>query len=740
MTGLNELELLNLDEKGKPPVESRLKDAASAVAIYGVLKKADERSSINRARVQAVFDGAPPYDPALLRSTGQGQRTNLNFGEAGRYLDVAVSGYVDLINAVQTLVNVTSTVGEEADKMHDETVIAEEATRALRDWPEFHTSYLRLVTEFVMHGVGIAFFENTQDWRFRVTGFGDCLIPRQTVASEASVEVAVFRRNYMLHELYAFIRDEAKATDLGWDVAEVKRAMLTATTGSTVGNTFGEWERLESQLKNNDIYNGIQSTTVPILHVLVREFKGTVSHFIVTEVQPKSFMFRAVERFENPEQAFVFFTNGVGTNGTYHSVRGLGQKIFPHVQVSNRLRSQAVDGAMLASSVMIQPDSQRALDELSLTYYGPYTVLSPNIQLVEKAVPNISTAVIPVINDVTEQMSQNLDFFTTRGAAAGSPYRTKLQVEAELEAATRLTASNLNLFYSSWRRLLREVIKRLVTGPKSDPAVRDFFKRCEDRGVPEEIIKAIDFASTTAVKAIGSGNASARSAALNDLEQLMPLFDETGRKNLVFDRVAARVGYDSASRYASPASVARPNSESKTADLENAFMEMGRPIEVLPTEMHETHLTKHLPILQQFIAALEAGEADPMQVLPVMQLVHEHSAVHTEYISSDPSAQSFAASAREIMANSGMVLGNLIRQAQKAQREAPVAEGQPAPQEDPKLQQQLLKNREIELRIQLLNDTAASKERREEMKFQQSLALKDASAAAKLQQGETPAL
>ena len=740
MTGLNELELLNLDDKGKPPVESRLKDAASANAIYGVLKKADERSSINRARVQAVFDGAPPYDPAVLRSTGQGQRTNLNFGEAGRYLDVAVSGYVDLINAVQTLVNVTSTVGEEADKMHDETVIAEEATRTLRDWPEFHTSYLRLVNEFVIHGVGITYFEDPQNWRFRTCGFGDCLIPRQTIASEAGVEVAVFRRNYMLHELYAFIRDEKKATDLGWNVKEVKRAMLTASTGSTVGRSFGEWERLESQLKNNDLYNGIQSTTVPILHVLVREFKGTVSHFIITEVQPKDFMFKAVERFEHPEQAFIFFTNGVGTNGTYHSVRGLGQKIFPHVQVSNRLRSQAVDGAMLASSVMIQPDSQRALDELSLTYYGPYTVLSPNIQLIEKAVPNIGQAVIPVINDVAEQMSQNLDFFTTRGAAAGSPYRTKLQVEAELEAATRLTASNLNLFYSSWRRLLREIVKRLINGPKSDPAVRDFFARCEARGVPEEIIKAIDFASTTAVKAIGSGNASARSAALNDLEQLMPLFDETGRKNLVFDRVAARVGYDSASRYASPADVARPNSETKTADLENAIMEMGRPVEVLPTEMHETHLRVQLPLLQQFMAALDAGQADPMQVLPVMQLVTDHCGAHTEFLSQDPSAQSFAASAREIMANAGMVLNNLLRQKQKLQREAPAAEGQAAPQEDPKIQQQLLKNQELQLRMQLLQQQADSKERREEMKFQQALALKDATAAAKLGQGGNPAL
>ena len=70
-TGLGEIELLNLDERGRPPKVSRLTDVGAAEGIFLALYKADEKSAVNRSRLQAMFDGAPPYDPAVLRSTNQ---------------------------------------------------------------------------------------------------------------------------------------------------------------------------------------------------------------------------------------------------------------------------------------------------------------------------------------------------------------------------------------------------------------------------------------------------------------------------------------------------------------------------------------------------------------------------------------------------------------------------------------------------------------------------------------------
>jgi hypothetical protein len=727
-TGFSELDLLNLSpDTRKPPAGSRMTSVKAADQVYRALRIADERSAINRARVQALFDGAAPYDSAFLRSTGQQSRTNLNFGVAGKYLDIAIAGYIDLINAVETFVNVECNYGQEGERDYYQTVIAEEVTRSIRDWPEFHSNYLRLITQFIIHGVGIALFRDTRDFRFRVTGMGDFLIPRGTRATEHAVEVAVYRDDFMLHELYAFIKDEDAAKAKGWNPEAVKDAMLKATTVQPTGNRLSEWEKLQAELKQSDISSGTRANTVPVCHTYVREFDGSVSYFVHCENAPADeFMFKEHFRYENPEQAYVFFLNGVGTQGTFHSVRGLGQRIFQHAHVHNRLNSHSVDAAMLAGSIIIQPESQRAMDELSLAYYGPYAVLSPNVKITEKVVPNLSNTVVPVIDSVAAQMEESLGFYSTRGAAAGSPYRTKLQVEAELESATRLTGAQLNLFYNSWRRLLREIVRRIVTGDKTDPTVREFHRRVTERGVPAEALRAIDFAATTAVKAIGAGNASARTAALNDLQEVMPMLDESGRKNLIFDRVAARVGYDAARRYATPSDEQRPSYDAKQARLENSIMSLGGNAEVSDSDLHETHLNEHAPVLQEILSGIDTGQIDPIEIFPTHRAVHEHVAMHVQYLSGDPSAQSAAAAGRELVANSGMMLTNTMRAQQKLAREQA---GQPTDAPDsPETRMQMLKLEELQLRIQQQQQKFEQEERRKESAFQQKLALSDITA------------
>ena len=87
----NDLLLDTLSESGSPP-KTRIKDAKSAREIYHKLLKADEESARNRAAIDEMFAGAPPYDDAELRATGQAARANVNFGEADALLESALAG------------------------------------------------------------------------------------------------------------------------------------------------------------------------------------------------------------------------------------------------------------------------------------------------------------------------------------------------------------------------------------------------------------------------------------------------------------------------------------------------------------------------------------------------------------------------------------------------------------------------------------------------------------------------
>ena len=722
----------SLDEKGKP-VESRIKDVKSALKIFHGLLKADEQSSFNRARIDAMFDGANPYDQAKLNSSGQGLKTNLNFGEAQRLLDIALSAYVDLSSSLERLVDVKGTQGEDSERGDLEAVVAEELTHLIRSWPEFQSHYLRLCTSFIKHGTGITYFDTPDDWKFRVGSFADILIPRQTPSSENAIDIAIGRRNYHLHELYNFIKNPEVAERVGWNVEEVKRVMMKcATSHKSRYSEFTNYEALQAELKNNDIHTGYENPTVAVLHYWVKEMDGSISHYISSENKADDFMYKKLSRYEKAENAFILFTYGVGSNGTYHSIRGLGHRIFNHIQTSNRLRCQMIDGAMLGSAVMIQPENQRALDELGFTYYGSYAVLSPNVNIIEKAVPNLSTAVQPALTDISNQLSLNTDTVSTYGPQQGSPYRNQMQVMSDIDVSTRLSGASLNLFYNSWTRLLREVVRRVITTKKPDFAVKDFIQRCEARGVPESFVKTLDLSRTKAVRSIGNGSKAERLVALRELLGIAGSFDEVGRRNLTRDIVSTRVGHDLADRYSPQMEQPRPTIDLKIAELENQSFMDGDPLSVQSNELHGFHLEAHIPALMQLIEALNQGTADPVQSLPALQAFYQHIGQTVQFAATDETLKAIVGEANQALNFAEEVINNTSKQVQKMQRDAAEAQGAVDPEQGLQAQDEQIKLDLLRQKAELDIEIRKAKLNQSQAEFAQKQAQRDAEVAIKL--------
>lgn len=730
---LDALHLAGYDEK-KGPVSPRLTDVTKALAIYSTLRSADEKSSINRARIDAMFDGAPPFDAAKMTATNQSQRVNLNFNQALRLLDISLSAYVDLYSSLETFVEVKGTIGEVSERMEMEGIVGRELTHMLREWPEFHGGYLRLCTTFIKHGVGVAFFDSPEGWKFRVGGFQDIIIPRQSLASEASIDVAVGRRPYLLHELYSYIKDEDAAEKVGWNLPEVKRVlaknMRTTGKGSGSPGAFYDYEALQAEFKNNDVYTGLQNPEVHVLHFWVREADGTVSHLMCAEDSPEDFLYKKISRFASPEQAYIFFSYGVGTNGTYHSIRGLGQRIFSHIQTSNRLRCAQIEGAMLSSRAILQPENQRALDELSFTEWGAFALLSPGANIVEKAVPNLSNAVKPALDDLTLQLELNTDTVSTYGPQQASPYKNQMQVVADMDVTTRLSGATLNLFYASWNRLLREITRRVITMKSPDTAVKNFRKRCLAQGVTEEFLKSLDLERTRAVRSIGGGSYANRLVALRELQGISGQFDETGRKNLVRDIVATRVGHDLADRYTPEAAEPRPTIDLKIAMIENSSLMRGEPVEVLTNELHGTHLNEHLPILQQLVEQFNTGELDPMQSLPIFEAFYKHIADHAQAAAADETLEGLAAGIKKLLNFAEEIIHNMSKAAQKMQREQMEQEG--ASPEDTRDAITQTRIEEHQTRMTIAREKAELEMELKQRKFEQERSLADAKVALKL--------
>lgn len=737
--------LLTASKEGKIP-ERRIADSSSAQKALRKMMDDDAESSRARAQYQAMFDGQRPYRDEDLVETGQGGRSNLNFDEAGALLEFSMSGYVDLFSNTEEFMRFRLRPNSfpTPQRLEFESRISKNFTGMLRKWPSFFHKFLYCCHHFITDGVSVCYYPDHLDWRWHVAKLGDFFFPRHTLADPGALELAGSVQRYRPSQLYAYIKNPEQASDLGWDVKAVRNALVTSVNSSGDRRVM-DWEQVQERLKNNDLYFDCVSNEINIGHLWVREFSGMWSHYQFLESEPSNFLYKREDKYPANRPPFQVFMFGIGSNGFIHSIRGLGYKIYPHIQVSNRLRNQVVDSAMLSSSVMIQPADEQALADLSLTYYGPYAILTPGNKVIERTIPNLSNNALPVISDMSSMLQSKSGQYSSVGMFADDKERTRFEVEAYVAKMSKLSITSLNLFYEPFQNLLREVARR-VFNPAYGPdlpggdLIQEFRDRLLEEGVPEEAFGVIDFDRCSVNRAVGGGSPEARQLILNELAREAPSFDDVGRHNLLRDRIAARVGYDLADRYVPDDTTPRPTIDDKLAILENSHLIGGEDIQAQSNELHLIHLKHHDTRLRQYFDALESGQTTLGEAVQPMVMLHAHATQHVELGGADPAISDMVSVYRQQLQQYGEMIWNgqekLKAEARKAEEAAAATApegGQAAPTQDqslpPEMERKLV---EHNLRLQMKQEEHQQKLQMRQAEFMQKQAINDAKEAAKM--------
>jgi hypothetical protein len=744
-TALGTDPIVPVQEDGKL-LRTRLKDAVAGRIAYERMRKADEGSARNRTRIQAMLDGEPPYDQADLERQGLGELCNVNWGQGEQLLSVATSPYIDLLESVDIFITTPVDFGDPQMRAEWETVISEEFTRMLRNWPEFFPRYLYLIQQFLAHGVVVAFYDDEIDWRPQIAPLGDFLIPRQTRASDEELEICCIVRGVPPHELYAKIEDEQLATELGWNIAATRKAIVQAAQKNVHTDAINNWEAIQREFKNNDVgfSNSSSAAEVRLVYMWVRELDGKVSQYIFTEKagdsdNGKEFIFEARNKYQSTTEAFTSFFYGIGTNGYFHSIRGLGSKIFSIVQALNRLRNRFFDGLLAGSMMMIEPESEDALQDLSLIHIGPFMIKPPNVKMVDTNAPNYGTSLIPGLNELNNLLQQQGGTYSTEAIFNAAKERTRYEVQAQVESLSNINIAALTLFYQPWERTLKEMLRRIsrpdyFEQDAGGKYVVEFRKRCLDRGVPEEALYAIDTKRAKVVRAIGNGSSAARSAIMQQVYNLSQNFDAQGRQMAIRDLTRTIGGVEAADRYTPAPETQRPPMEAKTAMLENNQLKQGEPVEVLQTELHSVHLPIHLQMEEEIIKAIDEGQMLIEQAMPSLTTLHQHSSAHAEQMTGDPSYPQIKQRMQqidEIIWNGTKRLEKLQReqqQEQEQQMQAPQSQANPADAPDT-MQRQLV---EMTTKLRMAEEKHAQEMRIRDTQAAQSIAIADAEAAAKI--------
>jgi hypothetical protein len=750
--------LETLSESGAAP-RSRIKDAASALQIWNTIRKADVVSSFDRARIDAAYDNERPFSDAKV----QAYRVNVSWGWLDMVLGMAMAGYVDIYNAVESFFKCPTTYGISSERDELEQVVAKEVSDTIRSWPGMFWQYLRLCTTFVKHGVSIALMEDESNWQWAATDLSDFKIPRKTKVGQENLKLSCCLRFYSPTDLYKMIEDPKIAKDLGYNVECIRQAIRENVNKNQSFSHYKDldWEKLEIELRNNDLFfshGGADTESIRVINFWVQEFNGKVSHYMVLDDNDcEDFLYKGIDRFDNTYQAFVFFVYGAGTNGYYHGVRGQGYKAFPSHGALNIAACQMLEMATYGSAITLQPNDESAMQEMQFLPTGPFNIITPGIKVLKDAVaPNVSQNQLPVLQTFSQMFRDRTSQYNTEPLVNNNIEKSRFQLQAELGAIAKMSVSDLNLFYTSMELLLKEVVKRMARPSyAADEPGGEYIEGLRERllqrgqesgGTPDRYLQAfysLDHDRLTVKKAIGNGSEAARMLAFDRMMTLFGSLPDWGKEALVWDMASETVGYRNAARYANrPGQGETQTFDTGMAQVENNLLRMGGEVMRIDGQNDFTHAKTHMafeqPLLQQTEDAIVSDDIETAaQLLPVIAALTKHTWEHVEKLSADPLYKEESAEFRKMLEQSDEVIHNGTLKVEKrmaeAQKEQQYQEGQQQPQIDPavlaKIEGERIK-RESEMAMAAQKHELEMNIKREEA--YQKLVLRDAETANKI--------
>lgn len=651
-------ELQTLNEQTMQPPKSRLGAAGNAYGFVCQLTDNDQLRADRRTKVQGNIDGNPPFNKTELEARGMGDRTNLNFRQGAAILNQFRISYFDLAEEVPLIADIKTAFGTATERGEWSQVISEEFHRMLKQWKPWNFIVQFSQNEMLTHGIGPVYFPDNTDWRPDVARIGDVLVRDRARARVSELDAIAILKGYTQTEIYKYIVHEQKARELGWNITEVERAIIDSHFGTQEPNfTSQQREWYQQEFKNADIFSGDDAQEVKTAHLMTQEFTdesdsdGKISHQIIrTDRRANDYLYRRMKRFDSMEDVIVPFFYDIG-NGTWHSIGGIGKEIYAYCHVFNRLRCREVDGAMIASSILLQQKDASNITKSQLLSINNLSILPAGLQVTPTNIGQGIEATTSVRRDMEASLGQNIGSLY-KSPNSPNPRKGQKQAIMEMQQQAQVAKGRISLWYVQYDTLLEKIFGRVVSpllraGMPGGREALEFRRRCEMRGVPKEALRDIDY--VRAYRSVGAGSAANRIGINEWLMENAGSFPEEGKIVAVKMAIASMAGNQVMHAIMGDGDGAQKNNDSWEATMENGTLRAGTMTDdqlrdlITKEQSNVRHLEIHLSDAEKHTQEVqEQATQQGMQMSALQGLfIHLHAAgvhcfFHLDAIKNDP--------------------------------------------------------------------------------------------------------
>lgn len=691
--------LLTLDEGTLAVPESRVKNAGGIRSRIAEMKQADKIRSERRQRIQGLIDGNRPWNQQKLINTGQGDRTNLNLRQGKGMANAAKTPYYSLIFRVARFASIVCQYGDQQIRNDAwSEIVSDEFHDMLDEWDGFDYGMQFKQFEMVVHGVGMAVWDDEDNPFWEPCRTGDLLVPDGVRSNIDKLPEAVRFRRMNPVDLWKLVEKEDSAKSRGWFVERVKKAIAKRATVEMRDKWGLGWgEEYQASLRRGDVLWNNRVMEIPLAHYLIKEFSGKITQVIMLDdgdvaqsqststpailsEEDEGMLFKRVGRFECFGQVICPFFFDVGVDGEWHSVKALGPEIFDFCEVKNRTFSMMLDGMKAGASILLQAKDGTAELNTQLTYINGGTVIPPDFEVVQNRVAAGLDGPVNVMHEMDNVLQNNTGQFMQRTTGENSE-PTLGQAQLNYQTQGQLGDAARDRYLKTLDRLYREMVRRtLLLGAKlykrkpdrlnpHEKLVSDFFNRCIARGVPAE---ALDFKNIIKVKAtrgFGNGSPVSREISIQRGMTMLPVLNERGRNIVKREALAFYFGQNMANEIEPPLGRGDiPDSDEWAANVENNDMRDPFAEEpILTAEQDDAiHFGVHFQGSMRAVQMLKEGIIEPQIGLFILHNFGPHMRKHLDRIKGDPTRAQQLGSMEEAWQTLTKIADKLQQEVQEA--------------------------------------------------------------------------
>ena len=502
------------------------------------LRYASWGRACNRAEINSLFNGAPPFTDQEVEQN----RIAVNVNDlSSTHIDMAArSQFTNALVLPNPLVDIALDYGPVWKKSQWAGTITKHLNRLMKDSLAFQEEEESTFAQTVLHGIGPCNWSDRYSWCGEARGVEDILIPGDTLRSLKNLPFFAVYRSWSAPELSRMI--SGPKVDPGWNKTLAKRMLRWIDKESIrlMGTKYPDlWmpEKWAERIKEGGQYWLAQVPTVDVWDFYfwsdddgqagwkrrivpdTWSLSGNATSAVMTQDRQRyglngkaDFIYDSGSRnYADRLDEIIHFQFGDASAVApfrYHTVRSLGFLMFAVCHLQNRLKCKIHDAVfenLLPYLRVNNPaDAERAL-KVSLDNYA---VIDPTVSFIpqnERIQINQNLAEMGLaINQQT--MSQNSAPFMQRfDMHDENPNETATKTMAKMTASDALISSVIGRAYAYQKYKFKEMARRFCVADSRDPDVRKFRLCCLKAGVPEEALN-VEAWDVTPTKVSGNGN------------------------------------------------------------------------------------------------------------------------------------------------------------------------------------------------------------------------------------------